>query len=216
MAKLTGALLSLGGRGKIGDTLVFATWRGVQYVRQWVIPENPNTTAQQAVRTVFAWCTEAWKLAPDGLKAPWDAHASGRKYTGRNHFIGQNTKNMQGETDLALFVGSPGARGGLPPDSISAAAGSLSITVTVTQGTVPADWVLVAAQGVVVPDESPQTSFDGPFQFQEDTVTPFDTLSFTGLTASQLYRVAVWNKWTKPDGRTAYSVSLSDSATPTA
>jgi len=41
-----------------------------------------------------------------------------------------------------------------------------------------------------------------------------DTVVMTGF-GTGLHRVFGWLKWQKPDGRTAYSVSLSDDATPT-
>jgi len=38
--------------GKVAQ-LVFATWKGIEYVRLYVIPANPNTAAQQLVRLKF-------------------------------------------------------------------------------------------------------------------------------------------------------------------
>ena len=54
MAKLTGPLLSFGATGQIAKTMVVGTWRGIDYARQYVVPANPRTTAQQANRTRFA------------------------------------------------------------------------------------------------------------------------------------------------------------------
>lgn len=39
-------------RGKLAQ-LVFATWKGIGYARLYVIPANPNTAAQEAVRDKF-------------------------------------------------------------------------------------------------------------------------------------------------------------------
>ena len=47
MAKLTAPLMSFGARGKLGGSLVYSAWKGVNTARQLVTPANPNTTAQQ-------------------------------------------------------------------------------------------------------------------------------------------------------------------------
>lgn len=50
MAKLKGPLLSLGASGAIADTLVYFPWKGLNAVRQYVVPSNPNTPAQATQR----------------------------------------------------------------------------------------------------------------------------------------------------------------------
>lgn len=214
MAKITGPLLSLGASGQIGKTLVYSVWRGVKYVRQLVTPENPNTTEQVKTRSLFSWLVDAWKLAPTLVVSPWDTHALGRPFTGRNAFIGQNISVMRGDTNLDDLVGSPGARGGLPPDTFAAATGVALITCTFSNPAVPTGWTLVAAIAACLPDNDPQAALIGVWVAAEDTSDPFDTVVLTGLD-TVLYRVVGWLEWLKPDGRTAYSVSLTDSATPT-
>lgn len=50
MAKLTAPLFSFGARGKLADALVFFPWKGVNAVRSYVIPANPQTAAQVTQR----------------------------------------------------------------------------------------------------------------------------------------------------------------------
>ena len=54
MAKLNAPLLSFGASGKIADALVFFPWKGINAVRQFVVPANPKTTAQQTQRGYLA------------------------------------------------------------------------------------------------------------------------------------------------------------------
>ena len=54
MAKVTGPLMSMAASGSIGGTLTFATWVGRAYVRNLVIPSNPQTLIQMAVRNAFS------------------------------------------------------------------------------------------------------------------------------------------------------------------
>jgi len=53
MAKVKGPLMSMDARGQIGKNLVFMGWKGIKDVRSYVVPANPNTTAQQAQRTIM-------------------------------------------------------------------------------------------------------------------------------------------------------------------
>lgn len=53
MAKLKAPLLSLGASGAIGKTLVFFDWKGLNVVREYVIPTDPNTTAQSTHRALL-------------------------------------------------------------------------------------------------------------------------------------------------------------------
>jgi hypothetical protein len=46
MAKLIGPLYSMGASGKIGDAMVFFPWKGLNVVRQWVIPVNKMSGGQ--------------------------------------------------------------------------------------------------------------------------------------------------------------------------
>jgi len=56
MAKLKAPLMSLGAAGAIGKTLVFFGWKGLDVVREYVIPANPKTAAQTTQR---GYVTEA-------------------------------------------------------------------------------------------------------------------------------------------------------------
>lgn len=50
MAKLKGPLFSLGASQKLGNALVFFPWKGLNVVREYVIPSNPRTALQTTQR----------------------------------------------------------------------------------------------------------------------------------------------------------------------
>jgi len=70
MAKLKAPLMSLGASGQLGKSLVFFGWKGLNVVREYVIPSNPKTTLQttqrgyltQAVLTIHT--SQAWAAHP--------------------------------------------------------------------------------------------------------------------------------------------------------
>lgn len=214
MSVVTAPLLSFSAKGTIGKTVTFATWRGVKYARQRVTPANPQTTAQQNNRVLFAAMGEMWKVAPTLVQDPWDAFASGRPFTGRNKMIGENVRVIGGQANMQNFIGSPGARGGLIPTDVTAIAGGASgeIDVSFTNPAAPTGWSITDAVACAFPDQDPTLEFGGPIVADEDNVT-FNAITLTGLGSAVLCVVAGWLKWQKPDGSTAYSVGITTTAT---
>lgn len=53
MAKVTGPLFSMSAAGQVGKAIVFAAWKGVAYVRQYVIPGNPEDPDQGDARIMM-------------------------------------------------------------------------------------------------------------------------------------------------------------------
>jgi hypothetical protein len=206
MAKTTAPLLSFDGKGQIGKTMVASKWRGVKYMRQYVVPANPNTVAQQRVRSIFALLREAWKLAPPGVTAAWNAFASGRPFTGMNKWVGENVRVLNNESDMDNIIFSPGAGGGLPPATASVTDGTAGqVIVTGTAPTAPSGWVFKALAAAAFPDQDPTGIFSGPFIYGEDDTTPF-SVTLAGFATGAALQVGVWAVWTKPNGALAYSV----------
>lgn len=50
MAKLKAPLFSLGAAGAIGEALVYFGWKGLNVVREYVVPSNPKTSGQTTQR----------------------------------------------------------------------------------------------------------------------------------------------------------------------
>lgn len=214
MAKITAPFLALGASGTIADTLVASKWKGRPYMRQHVVPANPQSVGQTSTRNAFSVANEIWKVGPALFSAPWNLFAQGQVLTGRNAFMGAYVRDNRGQADLTAMLFSPGAKGGLPPDSIALTPGSTQITVDFTNPSAPVGWTLVSAIAATIRDGNPESTTFVNITAGEDTGT-MNQVVLTGLTASVLYAVGGWLEWTKPDGSTAYSVSLLDTATPT-
>ncbi|MBA7636444.1 hypothetical protein ES703_44064 [subsurface metagenome] len=71
MAKLKAPLLSLGASGAIAGTLVYFPWKGINVVREYVVPSNPKTARQVTHRgyltTMVAAIHTAQALAANAL-----------------------------------------------------------------------------------------------------------------------------------------------------
>lgn len=215
MAKITAPLLSMGARGTIGDVMTYASWRGVPYVRQRVTPANPRSTAQVLTRDIFKRYGQRWKQGGALMRAPWNRFAVGQIPVGRNSYMGQNLAATRGETDLDLYIGSPGAKGGLPPVSmVLTTVASLGLEAVIVGPTPPTGWTLTAAIITAMIDQPPEDVVTDAIQEIEDTSTPY-SCDLTGLTAVT-YQVQGWLKWAKADGSIAYGASLSDTILVTA
>ncbi len=216
MSKTIAPLISFGAGGQLGKTAVYASWKGIPYVRRYVIPANPRTTRQVVVRNLFKALQQMWLLMPALGKNPFIANSQGKPYTPNNKFTSLQVKGIDTSTpptDMSFFQGSPGAKGGLPPASLALTHTATTITATVGAPAVPTDWSIVQAEGIAFKNFDPDGPFVGSIQDQFDaTATPY-ALVFTGLDADE-YVVSVWFKWERPDGTFAYGTSLTDTDTP--
>jgi hypothetical protein len=95
MAKVTAPFLSLTASGTLGKTLTASKWKGIAYMRNRVIPKNPNSFKQQAIRMLISDATIAWKTGATvgtvvinaTYKAAFDSAAAGTAMSGFNLFV---------------------------------------------------------------------------------------------------------------------------------
>jgi hypothetical protein len=215
MAKLKGPLLSMRASGQIGKSQVYATWRGVQYVRQLVDPSNPRTEAQTSTRTVFKWLNELYRRMAAASTLPWELYTQGRPMTSRNGLIRINLPALREETDASNLIGSPGARGGPAFTDFEAEPGPSpgQIDYEITPATLPTDWSITRAVVLAIPQQDPHEPFEGPVS--EDEVPnpgPYDG-TISDLTPAGEYVLTAWLEYEKPDGTFAVSPSATIDAT---
>ena len=96
MAKVTNVLGDVKS-GTIADTAVFASWKGINYVRQYVKPSNPNTPAQQTIRNSFKNAVDKTHTWNDLQKKSYNYMASGEAMTWFNVFISRWQKMTPAE-----------------------------------------------------------------------------------------------------------------------
>jgi len=73
VAKLKAPLMSLGASGAIAKTLVFFPWKGINAVREYVIPANPKTALQNAQRGHITTIVDAIHSAQAEATHPLDS-----------------------------------------------------------------------------------------------------------------------------------------------
>lgn len=191
MSKVTAPLLSFGAAGQVAKTQVYASWKGVPYVRRYVIPANPQSTEQTKTRNSFAWLQNVYQLSPQDFRAAWDAFASGRPLTGRNAWTSKNNPILRPITDLTGMIGSPGAKGGLSA-AVALTNTATTITATITTPAVlPSGWTIVKGVAIAIKNQNPQSATDYEIFSATDATDPYAPV-ITGLTTATEYAVAAW------------------------
>lgn len=111
MAKVTAPLFSFTAAGKLANALVYFSWKGLDVVRSYVIPSNPNTAAQQTQRTRLTNAVSDWHTI--GLIAldetAWNAFAATlpKPQSGFNAFCGDHIDfAIGGDTPDMGFAGT--------------------------------------------------------------------------------------------------------------
>ena len=78
MGKVRTPLISFGASGKLAGTLIYGSWKGLNTVKQYAVPENPQTSAQTSQRSAYAAAVSAWRLYLTNVpvREGWDKYAS--------------------------------------------------------------------------------------------------------------------------------------------
>ena len=137
--KLTPSAIVARLSGTSGD-VVAASWKGRQYVRTRVVPFNPQTDLQIAVRNSMTETVALWQRLSAVLKLAYGIGAKPMQYSGCNDFVKLNRAPLQAATGLfgpRLNLDSlPPAEGEQPriaiPQDVAAVAGVGDIDVTWT------------------------------------------------------------------------------------
>ena len=117
MARVTGALFSMDASGQLGKALVYAKWKGRQYCREYVVPENPHATKQVNVRDAFSLTVIEYQ----GLSAPdqllWDAYAKPFQMSGFNKYMGHGVAQYKIQLTTSVNPASVTCTGIAPADT---------------------------------------------------------------------------------------------------
>ena len=204
MAKLIQGLLG-SSAGKVGG-IVTASWKGINYARGYAIPANPNTTAQQTERSLFAFIVAVAKLVlASVINTYWDPFQVGK--SGFNGFMSANRGAVTAVDNYDEIIMSQGSLEGESIDAFTyaTATGATSITWTPTGLGNGAD---TDAAVIVIVDE------DNNVAFVEDAITDRQGGESTpsigaGRTATSLHAYLFFYRGTGEDlvvSNSSYSV----------
>ncbi len=158
MTRLTGPLFSLDASGTIARTLTFSKWKGIPYVRTRVVPANPNTSAQQETRGVFATLNEMWKRMPAEARLAFQYAVRGQPLTARNRFVQANLAALLNDADLTDIILSVASGQAVPPTgahTIDGGDGTFSLSIDMPTNPVGYTDTMPLAFAVLTGDPSP-------------------------------------------------------------
>lgn len=143
MAGVKGPLFSLDATGTIGDALVYAKWKGRNYVRRHAIPSNPKSVGQVSVRAMLKFLAQYWANLSAGEQTDWETRAAATNISPFNAFVAYCQERWgryawPSKMDPATETGTAGTI--LAP---SATAGSRSILLAVPISAVADNWGVV-------------------------------------------------------------------------
>jgi len=185
--------------GKVGN-VVGATWKGIRYVREFVVPANPNTDLQKAERGLFADLVHLAKaLLGPVLQVFWDPFL--RSNSGWAEFIGVN-RDLYTDTDD--YSTCQIARGTLEGAVISSALYATTAVIIEWDGTVLGNGSADDVACLFVYDEEYKVGF-----FSSNATRSAETLNVNVGTGRDNTKLNAWLFFT--DSATAPTkVSFSD------
>jgi hypothetical protein len=215
MAVLKAPLMSFSASGQIGKSVVFATWKGQKYARQYIIPTNPKTAAQIAQRNLFKWVHDWYKFAATDVTQAWVTFAKGKMITGANAWSSKNMTALHGASVITNIIYIPAVLGGPPNQGITITPGATQLTILGVPPPVPTGWTIAEMIAVTCKQQIPSGEEEpNPSFTMTKSASPWSVVQ-TGLTSAQAYVCGVGWKYTKPDLSTAYGGSTNAIGTPT-
>lgn len=175
MAILRGPLLSLSASGTIADSITYATWKGIKYARQRVVPANPNTAGQQAQRGYVTTAVALWHSITavlnefDKTALNLAASVSGTVMSGFNYFVKARVKTLAKSVSLISLW-----------DQVISLVGSNTFTLTVRHLT-------STAACAIRYGTSPTTMMTVQARDQAGTPGTHSTFTIVGLSPSTKY-----------------------------
>ena len=170
--------------GKVGET-VGAKWKDKNTVRVLTVPSNPNTQAQQTVRTGFSQISKFVALFADQIKTVSALNTRGMSV--RNAIIKENKEMVAGGSlDAQNLVIS---KGGLPTPGGAAASGAQA-TGVITVPLVKISGTNVTAKAKIVIVVVSQTASQAWVKVVDNT-TASETVN-TGVTGTEPMDVYIY------------------------
>lgn len=211
MAKVTGPLLSFGGAGQIGKTQVYASWKGRQYARRYVVPANPSSDGQKLTRAVFTYLFGLYRYADASAIASMGAAASAARLTTANMFPRANLKLMRANVNNHNLVLSPGAGGAPATPAAVLTPGANNLSGAIPDPVLPTGWMATPHMYAAAVAAWNGTGFadvgtDFTMFVADDATSPY-VCNITGLAATTDYVYVNWYSVARPDGTLAYGVS---------
>lgn len=151
-------------RNKLADNVVFSMWKGRVYFRSYVIPANPKSKAQTAVREVFSLLVKRWQevVGTGDARTAWNQKALEKLILGYNLWMQEGRKSEISAAVTNAWNGS-----------------SATVTITYTLGFSASSARIYRFDGTSYTDVTPAGGLSAePNSTFDDTVTTQGTYEY--------------------------------------
>ncbi len=156
MALVQAPALSMQASGKLGNAIVFSSWKGRAYVRALVTPANPKSGGQVGMRSNFKFLAQKWAGCSAANQATWEDRANQKIISPFNAFMSYNQARWRGFLAPTKVFPEATAMTAPTEGTLAAVAGVRSITITQPITTAADGWGIAFFRGLV-------TAFDSAF-----------------------------------------------------
>lgn len=192
MVKVYGPLMGLDASGTIAKALVFSKWKGRNYVRKHVVPANPQTVLQVAIREMMKFLAQRWSSTTAPEKASWTTAAKAETISNFNAYVSANM--VRWRQLLAPSALTPAAETGTfqASGAATAAGGHHQAVVTFPIAAVNDGWGIAIERNTVDAYQGTLEAIVGVIATPTAAATLFTD---TGLTAGTYYYF--WRRFTR-------------------
>ncbi len=171
MVKVTGPLFSITASGSLAKAVTFSTWKGRAYVRQRVIPANPQSGPQTGMRSMLKFLSQEWTNLSVAEKADWTTRAAATVISNFNAFVAYNQSRWRSYKNPSKL--DPADEAGTSPTAptTTPTGGIRQIQLSILDGVNAPDWAYVIHRSTV-------TGFTPAFS-NVVAVTPWDLAGTT-------------------------------------
>lgn len=109
MARTDSPLFSLDASGTVGDAVVYSKWKGINYVRERIIPYNPKSAGQVEQRNRVVFAVDNWQSLTAQNRTDWETARKclGLRMSGFNlhtrSYINQHIGGADPEDDATVL-----------------------------------------------------------------------------------------------------------------
>jgi len=140
MARVSGPLMSMDASGTVAGSITFTKWKGRNVVRRHAIPSNPKSAKQVAVRSAMRFLSQAWSKISIAATPQWQDLADATKISPFNAFIQRNLRNFRDALMPVIAPQYTGAGDLETTQTVVAAGGVRSLSLTITTSAYANDW----------------------------------------------------------------------------
>ena len=115
MAKLDSPFGAKKVSGRIGDGFVMSSWRGIPYIRQFVVPAYRSSERLDRVRNLFARQNRRWMGLREAQREAWRLFCEKKRILGQPNVIFASYSSLALDAGLPEPVHPPSSRTPQPP-----------------------------------------------------------------------------------------------------